>query len=55
MLNGAYRFPAMESVVFGKPYTEAVTQEVDRPRRARSLSWRAELLPEPPISSTGCA
>src|SRR6516225_4931243 len=30
MLNGAYRFPAMESVVFGKPYTEAVTQEVDR-------------------------
>jgi len=30
MLNGVYRFPAMESVVFGKPFTEALAQEVDR-------------------------
>jgi maleylacetate reductase len=30
MLSGAYRFPAMESVVFGKAYTEALTQEVNR-------------------------
>ena len=28
MLNGVYRFPAMESVVFGTPYTEALAQEV---------------------------
>ncbi len=30
MLSGAYRFPQMETVVFGKPYTEALAQEVDR-------------------------
>jgi maleylacetate reductase len=30
MLNGIYRFPQMESVVFGKPYVDAVAQEVDR-------------------------
>lgn len=30
MLNGVYRFPAMESVIFGKPYAEALGQEVDR-------------------------
>jgi maleylacetate reductase len=30
MLSGAYRFPQMESVVFGKPYAEALAQEVDR-------------------------
>jgi maleylacetate reductase len=30
MLSGVYRFPAMESVVFGTPYTEALAQEVDR-------------------------
>ena len=30
MLSGVYRFPAMESVVFGKAYTEALAQEVDR-------------------------
>src|SRR5438132_11536431 len=30
MLSGVYRFPAMESVVFGKPYAEALAQEVDR-------------------------
>jgi maleylacetate reductase len=30
MLSGTYRFPQMESVVFGKPFTEVVTQEVDR-------------------------
>jgi len=30
MLSGIYRFPAMESVVFGKPYAEALAQEVDR-------------------------
>jgi maleylacetate reductase len=30
MLSGAYRFPQMESVVFGKPFAEALAQEVDR-------------------------
>src|SRR5947209_20138272 len=30
MLSGVYRFPAMESVVFGKPFAEALAQEVDR-------------------------
>jgi maleylacetate reductase len=30
MLSGVYRFPEMESVVFGKPFTEALAQEVDR-------------------------
>jgi maleylacetate reductase len=30
MLSGVYRFPAMEGVVFGKPFTEALAQEVDR-------------------------
>jgi maleylacetate reductase len=30
MLSGAYRFPQMESVVFGKPFAEALRQEVDR-------------------------
>jgi maleylacetate reductase len=29
MLSGVYRFPAMENVVFGKPFAEALTQEVD--------------------------
>jgi maleylacetate reductase len=30
MLSGVYRFPAMDNVVFGKPFAEALTQEVDR-------------------------
>jgi maleylacetate reductase len=30
MLSGAYRFPQMESVLFGKPFTEALAQEADR-------------------------
>jgi len=30
MLSGIYRFPAMENVVFGKPFAEALAQEVDR-------------------------
>ena len=30
MLSGVYRFPAMESVVFGKPFVEALAPEVDR-------------------------
>src|SRR5437016_2086104 len=30
MLSGVYRFPRMESVVFGKPFLEALAQEVDR-------------------------
>jgi maleylacetate reductase len=30
MLSGVYRFPQMESVVFGKPFVEALAQEVDR-------------------------
>jgi maleylacetate reductase len=30
MLSGVCRFPAMESVVFCKPYAEALAQQVDR-------------------------
>src|SRR5215831_7774171 len=30
MLSGIYRFPAMEHIVFGKPFAEALAQEVDR-------------------------
>src|SRR6201987_5539202 len=30
MLSGVYRFPQMESDVFGKPFSEALAQEVDR-------------------------
>ena len=30
MLSGVYRFPQMESIVFGKPFAEALAQEVDR-------------------------
>jgi maleylacetate reductase len=30
MLSGVYRFPAMECVVFGKPFVEALAPEVDR-------------------------
>jgi maleylacetate reductase len=30
MLSGAYRFPQMESVIFGRPYLEALAGEVDR-------------------------
>jgi maleylacetate reductase len=30
MLSGAYRFPQMESVIFGKPFAEALAQEIDR-------------------------
>jgi len=30
MLSGVYRFPAMESVIFGKPFAKALAQEVDR-------------------------
>ncbi|MGH7047617.1 MAG: iron-containing alcohol dehydrogenase [Stellaceae bacterium] len=30
MLSGAYRFPQMENVVFGKPYAEALVKEVGR-------------------------
>src|SRR5580698_8462791 len=30
MMSGAYRFPAMESVIYGRPFTEAVKEEVER-------------------------
>jgi len=30
MLSGVYRFPAMESVIFGKPFAEALAHQVDR-------------------------
>src|ERR1700730_10636186 len=30
MLSGVYRFPAMDTVVFGKPFVEALTKELDR-------------------------
>jgi maleylacetate reductase len=29
-VEGVYRFPAMENVVFGRPFAEALAQEVDR-------------------------
>jgi maleylacetate reductase len=30
MLSGTYRFPPMESVVYGRPFADAVKEEVDR-------------------------
>src|SRR4029077_6539039 len=30
MLSGAYRFPAMEGVIFGRSFVKALAQEVDR-------------------------
>jgi maleylacetate reductase len=30
MLSGVYRFPAMDSVIFGRPFAETLAQEVDR-------------------------
>jgi len=30
MLTGAYRFPPMESVIYGKPFAEALKEEVER-------------------------
>jgi maleylacetate reductase len=30
MMTGAYRFPAMESVIYGRPFTEAVREEVEK-------------------------
>jgi len=36
MLSGAYRFPAMEGVIFGRSYVKALAQEVDR-RDARAV------------------
>ncbi|MBO0736752.1 MAG: iron-containing alcohol dehydrogenase, partial [Alphaproteobacteria bacterium] len=30
MLSGVYRFPQMENIVFGKPFAQALAQEVDR-------------------------
>jgi maleylacetate reductase len=30
MMSGAYRFPAMESVIYGRPFAEAVKEEVER-------------------------
>jgi maleylacetate reductase len=30
MLSGVYRFPAMDSVIFGKPFAEALAREADR-------------------------
>src|SRR4051794_39852135 len=30
MLSGIYRFPAMDSVVFGKPFAKALAQQVDQ-------------------------
>ena len=30
MLSGVYRFPAMESVIFGEPSVDALAREVDR-------------------------
>jgi maleylacetate reductase len=30
MMSGAYRFPAMESVIYGRPFTEVLKEEVER-------------------------
>src|ERR1700744_669369 len=30
MMSGAYRFPAMESVIYGRNFTDAVKDEVER-------------------------
>ncbi|MBV9202409.1 MAG: iron-containing alcohol dehydrogenase, partial [Alphaproteobacteria bacterium] len=30
MLSGVYRFPQMESVVFGRPFAEALAEEIGR-------------------------
>jgi maleylacetate reductase len=30
MMTGAYRFPAMESVIYGRPFTEVLKEEVER-------------------------
>jgi maleylacetate reductase len=30
MMTGAYRFPAMESVIYGRPFAEALKEEVER-------------------------
>ena len=30
MMTGAYRFPAMEGVIYGRPFTEALKEEVER-------------------------
>jgi maleylacetate reductase len=30
MLSGVYRFPAMESIIFGRPFAETLAREVDR-------------------------
>jgi len=30
MMSGAYRFPAMESVIYGRPFAEVVKEEVER-------------------------
>src|SRR5579863_1881155 len=30
MMTGAYRFPAMESVIYGRPFTEAIKEEVEK-------------------------
>ncbi len=30
MMTGAYRFPAMESVIYGRPFAEAIKEEVER-------------------------
>src|SRR5215471_10635352 len=30
MLSGVYRFPAMDSVIFGRPFAEALAREIDR-------------------------
>ena len=54
MLSGAYQFPAMESVVFGKAYAEALAQEVDRLEARAVFVLASGSLAREPIMSTGC-
>ena len=55
MLSGVYRFPAMENVVFGKPFAEALAQEADRlDARAVFILARRHARPHAPtLASTG--
>ena len=41
MMTGAYRFPAMESVIYGRPFTEALKEEVERATHMPCSCWRA--------------
>ena len=41
MSTGAYRFPAMESVVYGRPFAEALKERSKRAALTPCFCWRA--------------